>query len=183
MSYNYHIQALRLIRHLLSRDVAKTIACYVGSRLDYCNSLRYGSTEAVLNSFQRVQNNFARTVLHSGSYNSSKSNLRELHWLPMPQRIRYQVANLCYRAVRVRQPLYLAELVRDYRPVHLLRSADGLTLTVPRSKTVIADMRFSCVAPHIWNSLLLHVHTASSSDSFRSQLKTHLVSIVFDAHP
>jgi len=39
-SCNYHIQALRRIRHLLSRDVANTIACsIVGSRLDYCNSL------------------------------------------------------------------------------------------------------------------------------------------------
>jgi len=60
------------------------IACsIVGSRLDYCNSLLYGSTEAALNSLQRVQNNLARTVLYSGSYNSSESNLRELNWLPI----------------------------------------------------------------------------------------------------
>jgi len=103
--------------------------------------------------------------------------------LPIRERIRYKIANLCYRAVRVGKPLYLAELVRDYRPVRLLQSADGHTLTVPRSKTVIADRRFSCVARHIWNSLPLHVRTASSSDSFQSQLKTHLFGIAFDAHP
>jgi len=102
-----------------------------------------------LNSLQRVQNNFGRTVLHSGSYNSSKANLRKLHWLPIRERIRYKIANLCYCAVRVGQPLHLAELVRDYRPVRLLRSADGHTLIVPCSKTVIGDRRFSCVAPHI----------------------------------
>jgi len=80
-SCNYHIQALRRIRHLLSRDVANTIACSIvgSSRLDYCDSLLYGSTEAVLNSLQRVHNNLARTVLHCGSYNSSESNLREMH--------------------------------------------------------------------------------------------------------
>jgi len=141
-SYNYHIQALLRIHHLQSRDVANTIACsIVGSHLDYCNSLIYGSMEAVVNSLQRVQNNLARTVLHSDSYNSSESNLRELHWLPIRERIRYKITNLCYRAVRVRQPLYLAELVRDYyTPVRLLRSANGHTLTVPRSKTIIADI-------------------------------------------
>jgi len=108
-SCNYHIQALRRIRHLLLRDVANTIACSsVGSRLDYCNSLLYGSTDAVLNTLQRVQNNLARNVLHSGSYNSCESNLRELHWLPIRERVCYKIANLCYRAVRVGQPLYFA---------------------------------------------------------------------------
>jgi len=155
-SCNYHIQALRRIRHLLSRYVANTIACsIVGSRLDYCNSLLYGSTETVLNSLQRVQNNLARTVLHFGSYNSSESNLRELHWLSIRERIRYKIANLCYRAVCVGQPLYSAELVRDFRPVRLLRSADGHTLMVLRSKTVIAVRRFSCVGK--WISLALCV--------------------------
>ena len=95
-SCSYHIQDLRRIRHLLSRDVANTIACsIVGSRLDYCNSLFYGSTETVLNSWQRVQNNLARTVLHSGSYHNSLSNLRELDWLPICKRIRFKIANLC----------------------------------------------------------------------------------------
>jgi len=59
------------------------------------------------------------------------------------------IANLCYRAVRVGQPSYLAELVHDYRPLRLLRSAEGHKLTIPRSKIVIADRRFSCVAHHI----------------------------------
>jgi len=48
------------------------------------------------------------------------------------------------------------------------------------SKTVIADRHFSCVAPHLWNSLPLHVRTASSSDIFQSQLKTHFFSVAFD---
>jgi len=75
-SRNYHIQALRRIRHPLSRDVMSQILSLVvgpivGSRLiDYCNSLLYGSMEAVLNSLQRVKNNLARSVLHSGSCKS-----------------------------------------------------------------------------------------------------------------
>ena len=55
-------------------------------------------------------NNLARrpTVLHSGSYSNSPTNLHELHWLPMRERILLKIANLCYRAVRVGQPLDLA---------------------------------------------------------------------------
>ena len=46
---------IQALHHLLSRDVANTIACCtVGSWLDYCNSLHYGSAETVLNLLQRV---------------------------------------------------------------------------------------------------------------------------------
>jgi len=132
--------------------------------------------------FGLTSNNLARTVLHSGSYSSSKSNLRELHWLPIRERIRYKIANLCYRAVRVGLPLYLAELVREACSFATICWWAYVNCTA-YIKTVIADRRFSCVAPHIWNSLPLHFCTASSSDSFRSQRKTHLSSIVFDVHP
>ena len=43
---NYHIRALRHIRSLLSLDSAEAIgAAIVGSRLDYCNSVLYGTSE------------------------------------------------------------------------------------------------------------------------------------------
>ena len=117
-SFIYQIQALYRIRHLLSRDVANTIVCsIVGSWLDYRNSLLNGSMATVLNSLQRIQHNLARTVLHSGSYDNSLSNLRELHWLYIRELIRFKIANLCYH---VGQPQYLTEIVADYRPVRLL---------------------------------------------------------------
>ena len=37
---------------------------------------------------------------------------------------RCKIPNLCYRAVRVGQPLYIAELVADCMPARLLQSAD-----------------------------------------------------------
>ena len=42
-SCNYHTQAIRHICHLLSTDLATTLACsLILSRLDYCNSLLHG---------------------------------------------------------------------------------------------------------------------------------------------
>jgi hypothetical protein len=55
-SCNYHLLALRHIRHLLTRDVANTLACsLVSTRIDYCNSLLYGSSASVLQSLQLFQ--------------------------------------------------------------------------------------------------------------------------------
>ena len=54
---NYHLWALRHIRHLLTADVANTLACsIVGSSLDYCNSVLYGAPTSTVMKLQRLQN-------------------------------------------------------------------------------------------------------------------------------
>ena len=54
-SCNYHIRALSQIRRRLTFDWAKSVACsIVGSRLDYCNSLLYGTTQSNIDRLQRV---------------------------------------------------------------------------------------------------------------------------------
>ena len=59
----YHIHALRHVRHLLTDETARTVACsIVGSRLDYCNAVVYGAPVMTMNKLQRVQNNLARVV-------------------------------------------------------------------------------------------------------------------------
>jgi len=62
-SCNYHMRALRHIRHLLTHDAAEMIAhSVVSSRLDYANALLYGTTTTNLNKLQVAQNTLARAV-------------------------------------------------------------------------------------------------------------------------
>jgi len=50
---DYHLQALRHIRSLVTDEVAKMMACSViGSRIYNCNSLFYGMTDRTLNKLQ-----------------------------------------------------------------------------------------------------------------------------------
>ena len=63
---NYHIQAIRHVRPLLTRDVAETLTCsLVNNRLDYCNSLLYGAPVSSINKLQQVLNNDAHVVSQS----------------------------------------------------------------------------------------------------------------------
>jgi len=65
-SCNFHAQALRHIRHLLSTDLAQTLACsLILTRLVYCNSVLYGAPVSSIQKLQRVQNNAARIVLQA----------------------------------------------------------------------------------------------------------------------
>ena len=56
-SCNFHAQAIRYMRHLLSTDLAHTLACrLILTRLDYCNSVLYGAPVSSIQKLQRVQN-------------------------------------------------------------------------------------------------------------------------------
>jgi len=63
-SCNYHLWALRHIRHLLPFSTAQTLACsLILSRLDYCNAVLYGCWAGAVGRLQRVQNWHAITAV------------------------------------------------------------------------------------------------------------------------
>src|SRR5664279_4879551 len=55
-----------------------------------------------------------------------------------------------------------------------LRSADTLTLDVPRTRLSFGDRAFIAAGPRAWNKLPLHVRSAHSMTVFKKLLKTHL---------
>ena len=63
LSCNYHAQAIRHIRHLLTTDLAQTLVCsLILSRIDYCNAVLHSAPSGTIHKLQRVQNNAARIV-------------------------------------------------------------------------------------------------------------------------
>ena len=77
----FHLCAFRHIHSVLTEDMAKSIAvALVSSRLDYANSVIFGTSVASLHKIQRVQNTLAKFVL-SNTALSSTIALRQLHWL------------------------------------------------------------------------------------------------------
>jgi len=57
---------------------------FCSTRIDYCNSLRYGTPAATFDPFQHVQNILARVVTQSARRSSAKRLLESLYWLPDP---------------------------------------------------------------------------------------------------
>ena len=98
------------------------------SRLDYCNSLMYGISRANMKKLQRVQNALIRVICSLGPRDSVSGARRDLHWLPIEQRIIFKIAVLTFNCRQRSAPPYLCDLVHDYRPRRALRSGDGATL-------------------------------------------------------
>ena len=74
------------------------VACaLVGSRLDYANSVLFGTTQKNISKLQKAQNLLARVVACSPQSCSPRTLLQQLHWLPIKHRIDFKIANITLR--------------------------------------------------------------------------------------
>ena len=179
-SAHYHIHALRHIRSFISEDMAKMVACsLVGSRLDYANSVLYGTSQKNITKLQKVQNLLARVVTNSKS--SSHNLLQQLHWLPVKHRINFKIANITFRTIYSSQPAYLHSSLHFHQPPRSLRSSNTNLLSVPFVRTALGARSFSVAAPTIWNSLPLSLRTCTTPDTFRRHLKAHHFQLAFQS--
>src|SRR5271163_3095612 len=64
----------------------------VSTRFDYFNSLLYNTKLSNIKKLQRVQNSLPRVVAQSNLRDHITPVLKDLHWLPVKQRIEYTVA-------------------------------------------------------------------------------------------
>jgi hypothetical protein len=183
-SCNFHLRALRHIRPLLSLDLAKQLACsIVSSRLDYCNSLLSNTSQHNISRLQTVQNNLARIVCNVPPKTSAGPLLKQLHWLPIEQRIAYKIASTTYTVLENGSPEYLHNVLNPYVPTRCLRSASSHLLTAPHTGHLLsaANKAFFSASPHIWNRLSPATRSATSLPRFKHLLKTELFLTAFSA--
>ena len=180
-SCHFHIRALRHIRPLLTHDAAISVAnSIVSSRLDYCNSLLYNTSERNLNKLQRIQNTLARVTCQSPRSSSASSLRKSLHWLPVRQRIIYKTSLITYKTLKTGQPAYLRDLLHHYLPTRTLRSSSQLLLHQPATKTNFQSKAFSIITPALWNSMSLVTKCSATITTFKAHLKTELFSAAYD---
>ena len=102
--------------------------------------------------------------------------LKELHWLPIKQRIHYKILTLTHKCVHRIGPKYMQDLIRMRPPTRRgLRSNGEVNLLVrPLTKCkTFADRSFSVGAPVLWNALPANMRSLDYL-KFRKELKTRL---------
>jgi len=81
----------RQIRRVAGPHITKRlVSAFVLSRLDYCNAALAGLPQTTLRP-QRALNAAARLVANLGCRNHITPAMKELHWLPINQRITYKL--------------------------------------------------------------------------------------------
>ena len=104
--------------------------------------------------------------------------LYELHWLPVRQRISFEILLSVFMAIHGFAPTYLRELVSIKRSgnYNFRSSLDGLLLATPtyRSRVKLRDRSFQAAAPALWNVKPREIRSITDLGIFKCHLKTHL---------
>ena len=96
--------------YLDKQSLACVIHAFVTCRLDYGNALLCGYPGTQIQKLQRVQNVAARLISGRRKYDYITPVLKNLHWLPIIQRIHFKVMITVFKAMHNTAPAYLQEL-------------------------------------------------------------------------
>jgi len=85
--------------------------------------------------------------------------LRQLHWLPVRQRIEFKMAVLVYKSLNALSPRYLMDDCQLITTIgrRRLRSSNVATCDVLRTRTSLGDRSFTAAGPRPWNKLPFHL--------------------------
>ena len=178
----FQLRLLTKLKPFLSlTDFETVIHAFITTRLDYCNALYVGVSQASLSRLQLVQNSAARLLTETRKREHITPVLASLHWLPVNFRIDFKILLFVFKALHGLAPVYITSLLKPHAPSRSLRSANQSLLVVPKTRLKSrGDQAFSVAAPRLWNELPLHVRLAPSLLVFKSRLKTHFYSLAFN---
>ena len=104
---------------------------------------------------QSIQNAAARLIVGSSKYDAITPTLRDLHWLPLRQRIDFKMGVLAYKCQHGMASSYLTAMFVPTVSQHQrqrLRSSSTSTLLLPRTQTRY-DRNFAVAGPPAFNCL------------------------------
>ena len=138
-------------------------------------SFLLGLPKSTTDPLQRLQNAAARLILGLRARDHVIPALRQLHWLPVHQRIQHKLCTMMHSVHHGMCPAYLADTVsaiadNPTRPG--LCSAVSMLYRLPRC-TSMGEHAFSFSAPLTWNALPSTLRDIADHTRFRKLLKTH----------
>ena len=108
--------------------------------------------------------------------------LKELHWLPVKERIDYKILNICHSFFHGQVPHYISAILHTKEHARILRSSnDKLVLEKPKTNLITyGDRSFAYYGPCVWNSLPLEMREIQDKLNFKRVLKTYLFHRAFE---
>ena len=105
------LRQAQAIRHSLTTDASRMLnSSTMLSRIDYCNCIFTGLPDFNLDRLQQVMNAAARVISCGRKYDHISDVLQDLHWLRVPQCIKFKLPVTVYKALHNLAPSYVAEL-------------------------------------------------------------------------
>ena len=169
------ISLLRQLSEYVPVEVQKQFyQSYIMPLMDYGSDV-WGSTSLTnLERLLKLQKRAARTILKTYFRTPSAGMFKDLGWLSLERRLKYNKAVLTYKALNNMTPAYISSMLKPVSQTHCLnlRSSVNGTLYVPKSRTTLYNGAFSYSAPKLWNSLPQPIRNCDTLNAFKKSLKT-----------
>ena len=180
--FSFHLRHInKMSRYLPMPTKESVVNAIITSRLDYCNSLMYGTSINNCIPLQRIHNSAVRLILRRPRSDSAMPLLCVLHFLPVSQRIESKLLVFTYKAVHGDAPKYVSDLVCPYKPARALHSANNNLLTVLRTHVKAGYKSFVVAAATLWYAQPNNIKTSVCLAIFNARLKTHFLLTVLAA--
>ena len=170
---------LKITKELVQLLVVSTIL----PKLDYCNSTLNSIPQYSIKRLNSLQYSAARTIFRIKKYSRMHMTpyLKSLHWLPISQRINYNILLQTHHATHNNTPDYLTELLTEYNSSRLQRTSNTFKLQIPYTTKLICkqESAFSIIPPKLWNNLPYKLSCLQSTSLFKCRIKTHLFNIAY----
>jgi len=124
----FHFRRLRRLRRVLDlKNRKRSVRAFVLTRTDYCNAVLVNLPDSALAPLQRVLHAAARFVADLGPRDHVTSTLVSLHWLPICQRITYELCTMMHSVYYALAPVCISDIVTSV--THLPGRAHALTIS------------------------------------------------------
>ncbi len=137
----------------------------------------WGSTGVTqLHRVQKEQNFAAKVALGSAKFDHATPYLKELKWLKVKEKYKYELALSMFNFINKNVPSWLFSLPL-IRETHSVNTRQQHQLHVPKTNNFTAERSILVAAPKLWNSLPLNIKSLSSLPAFKKGLKNYLLSL------
>ena len=153
-------------------SVTTVISC-----LDYGNSLLAGAAKKYVEKYQKVIRSVIRYIFGLKRFEPTTLHRQNLHLLDATQRSEYRVILLTWKAIHLKQPKILLDILPPRQVHENLRSASdfnkiGIPQCPPTRKTKTCFLYTS----QEFNELPERIRNIENEKSFKKALKTHIFS-------
>jgi len=118
----------------------------------------------------------ARVLMNLSLRDHVKPALKQLHWLPIEQRI-YKLCLFMHYIHIGQAPKYISDCVSTVSAasgIYRLRSTGSAAYVLPRTRTKFGERGFFYSGPAVWNTLSSDLHDITDTSTFRKRLKNVL---------
>lgn len=182
-----NLRKLGRIGSKLSKELKiQLVHSCIHSFIDNYNSTFFSLSHIQLKKLQKIQNAAVKYIFNlkgKDRFQSMKPFLKDLHFLPVVQRIRFKIAMLTFKCINNIAPSYLSCLL-SLRQInsHSSRADNDFYILKqpPHPRCIKTTGAFSHSAPKIWNDLPYAIRSLTNIEVFKKSLKTHLFKFAFD---